>query len=40
MGHSQLHLVLVLEAAEDRFYQLSTKHGVITKYYSHSEFSI
>lgn len=37
-GDARSVLAVVLEATEDGFYRLGTKEGVISKYYSHSEF--
>ncbi|XP_071053668.1 KRAB-A domain-containing protein 2-like [Onthophagus taurus] len=39
-GDARSVLAVVLEATEDGFYRLGTKVGVISKYYSRSEFSI
>lgn len=38
-GDARSVLAVVLEATEDGFYRLRTKEGVISKYYSRSEFS-
>lgn len=38
-GDARSVLAVVLEATEDGFYRLGTKQGVISKYYSRSEFS-
>nr|CAI5832451.1 unnamed protein product [Callosobruchus analis] len=38
-GDTRSVLAVVLEATEDGFYRLGTKQGIISKYYSRSEFS-